>query len=163
MEVYTNRFNRVSPLELHATWRAKLGDRTAAAEAVPYGNGAYLGVEIASWSKGHFTSTPGMILEVTWYATQISSLAVNLTVQNKGEPRKGSLKNAAPGTWQTTRMPIENFKERVRNGPIVPGDRITALIFYVGRQSIERGAVVRVAAVLQHVGMFRPRGESGNK
>lgn len=36
MEVYTNRFNRVSPLELHATWRAKLGDRTAAAEAVPY-------------------------------------------------------------------------------------------------------------------------------
>jgi hypothetical protein len=36
MEVYTNRFNRVSPLELHATWRAKLGDRTAAAEAVSY-------------------------------------------------------------------------------------------------------------------------------
>lgn len=36
MEVYTNRFNRVSPLELHARWRAKLGDRTAAAEAVSY-------------------------------------------------------------------------------------------------------------------------------
>ena len=34
MEVYTNRFNRVSPLEIHCRWRAKLGDRGAAAQAV---------------------------------------------------------------------------------------------------------------------------------
>jgi hypothetical protein len=30
MEVYTNRFNRVSPLEIHTRWTAELGDRNAA-------------------------------------------------------------------------------------------------------------------------------------
>lgn len=34
MEVYTNKFNKVSPLEIHTRWEAKLGDRTAAGEAV---------------------------------------------------------------------------------------------------------------------------------
>lgn len=32
MEVYTNRFNNVSPLEIHSRWNAKLGDKTAAEE-----------------------------------------------------------------------------------------------------------------------------------
>jgi len=36
MEVYTNRFNRVSPLEIHCRWRAKLGGRRAAAQAVSH-------------------------------------------------------------------------------------------------------------------------------
>jgi hypothetical protein len=30
MEVYTNKFNKVSPLELHSRWTAKLGSRSAA-------------------------------------------------------------------------------------------------------------------------------------
>ena len=34
MDVYTNRFNSVSPLELHSRWTATLGDRSAAAESV---------------------------------------------------------------------------------------------------------------------------------
>ncbi len=34
MEVYTNKFNRVRPLQLHSRWRAKLGDRAAAAESI---------------------------------------------------------------------------------------------------------------------------------
>ncbi len=34
METYTNRFNQVSPLEIHARWKAKLGDRSAAAAAI---------------------------------------------------------------------------------------------------------------------------------
>ncbi|MBN1413146.1 MAG: hypothetical protein JW969_20065 [Spirochaetales bacterium] len=34
MEVYTNKFNKVSPLELHSRWTAELGDRKAAASAI---------------------------------------------------------------------------------------------------------------------------------
>ena len=34
MEVYTNKFNQVSPLEIHSRWKATLGDRSAAAEAI---------------------------------------------------------------------------------------------------------------------------------
>lgn len=34
MEVYTNRFNRVSPLEIHCSWRARLGDRSAAEASI---------------------------------------------------------------------------------------------------------------------------------
>lgn len=34
MEVYTNRFNSVSPLEIHSRWEARRADTTAAAEAV---------------------------------------------------------------------------------------------------------------------------------
>ena len=34
MEVYTNKFNQVSPLEIHSRWKAKLGDRTAAEQAI---------------------------------------------------------------------------------------------------------------------------------
>ena len=36
MEVYTNKFNRVSPLEVHSTWRAVRGDSKAAASAVSH-------------------------------------------------------------------------------------------------------------------------------
>ncbi|RKY02004.1 MAG: hypothetical protein DRP54_02700 [Spirochaetes bacterium] len=38
MEVYTNKFNRVSPLQIHARWRAKLGDRTPAVQAISHFN-----------------------------------------------------------------------------------------------------------------------------
>jgi len=34
MEVYTNRFNRVSPLEIHCRWKARLGDRSAAEASI---------------------------------------------------------------------------------------------------------------------------------
>lgn len=34
MEVYTNRFNKVYPLQLHSRWKAKRWDRAAAADAV---------------------------------------------------------------------------------------------------------------------------------
>lgn len=34
MEVFTNKFNRVSPLELHSRWDAKLGDKKAAVDTV---------------------------------------------------------------------------------------------------------------------------------
>jgi hypothetical protein len=34
MNVYTNKFNKVSPLEIHSTWRARLGSRDAASRAV---------------------------------------------------------------------------------------------------------------------------------
>ncbi|MBN2532730.1 MAG: hypothetical protein JXB88_07565 [Spirochaetales bacterium] len=36
MEVYTNKFNKVFPLQLHSQWRAKLGDRSAALNAVSH-------------------------------------------------------------------------------------------------------------------------------
>ncbi len=36
MKVYTNKFNNVSPLELHAEWKARLGDRKAALEAITH-------------------------------------------------------------------------------------------------------------------------------
>lgn len=36
MDVYTNKFNRVSLLELHSHWEARLGDRSAAVEAVKH-------------------------------------------------------------------------------------------------------------------------------
>jgi hypothetical protein len=36
MEVYTNKFNRVSPLEIHSTWRAVRGDSKSAAAAVSH-------------------------------------------------------------------------------------------------------------------------------
>jgi hypothetical protein len=36
MEVYTNKFNTVSPLQLHSRWEAKLGDRSAAHGAVSH-------------------------------------------------------------------------------------------------------------------------------
>jgi hypothetical protein len=38
MEVYTNKFNKVSPLQLHSKWQAKLASRKAAADAVAYFN-----------------------------------------------------------------------------------------------------------------------------
>jgi hypothetical protein len=38
MEVYTNRFNKVYPLQLHSRWVAKRGDRKAAAEAISHFN-----------------------------------------------------------------------------------------------------------------------------
>jgi hypothetical protein len=34
METYTNRFNQVSPLELHCRWEARLGDRSAAIDPI---------------------------------------------------------------------------------------------------------------------------------
>jgi hypothetical protein len=34
MEVYTNRFNRVSPLEVHCRWKARLGGRRAAEASI---------------------------------------------------------------------------------------------------------------------------------
>ena len=34
MKVYTNKFNKVSPLQLHSKWDAVLGGRTAASEAI---------------------------------------------------------------------------------------------------------------------------------
>lgn len=34
MKVYTNKFNKVSPLQLHSKWDAALGDRKAASEAM---------------------------------------------------------------------------------------------------------------------------------
>lgn len=36
MEVYTTKFNKVNPLQLHSRYEARLGSRTAAAEAVEY-------------------------------------------------------------------------------------------------------------------------------
>lgn len=36
MEVYTNKFNKVSPLELHSRWKAKRGDRIAASDAISH-------------------------------------------------------------------------------------------------------------------------------
>jgi len=36
MEVYTNKFNKVYPLQLHSRWKAKLGSRKAAVDAIAY-------------------------------------------------------------------------------------------------------------------------------
>ncbi len=36
METYTNKFNRVSPLEIHSLWKAKRGDNKAASAAVSH-------------------------------------------------------------------------------------------------------------------------------
>ncbi len=38
MEVYTNKFNKVSPLELHTRWKATLGDKQAAQPAITHFN-----------------------------------------------------------------------------------------------------------------------------
>jgi hypothetical protein len=38
MEVYTSKFNKVHPLQLHSKWQAKSGSRKAAADAVSYFN-----------------------------------------------------------------------------------------------------------------------------
>jgi len=38
MEVYTNKFNKVNPLQLHSRWTAKLGGREAAAAAISHFN-----------------------------------------------------------------------------------------------------------------------------
>lgn len=38
MEVYTNKFNKVKKLQLHTRWKAKLGDRKAASEAIAHFN-----------------------------------------------------------------------------------------------------------------------------
>jgi len=38
MEVYTNKFNKLEKLELHSRWNAKLGDRSAAKEAITHFN-----------------------------------------------------------------------------------------------------------------------------
>ena len=36
METYTNKFNKVRPLQLHSRWEAKLADRCAALDAIEY-------------------------------------------------------------------------------------------------------------------------------
>ena len=38
MEVYTNKFNMVKPLQLHSRWEAKLGDRSTALDAISHFN-----------------------------------------------------------------------------------------------------------------------------
>ncbi len=38
MEVYTNKFNRVKPLQLHSRWEAKLSDRSSALDAIAHFN-----------------------------------------------------------------------------------------------------------------------------
>lgn len=38
MDTYTNKFNRVSPLELHSRWEAELGDRASVMDAVDHFN-----------------------------------------------------------------------------------------------------------------------------
>jgi hypothetical protein len=38
MEVYTNKFNTVKPLQLHSRWEAKLADRSAALDAISHFN-----------------------------------------------------------------------------------------------------------------------------
>jgi YVTN family beta-propeller protein len=38
MEVYTNKFNTVTPVQLHSKWQAKLASRKASADAVTYFN-----------------------------------------------------------------------------------------------------------------------------
>ena len=68
MEVYTNRFNRVSPLELHSRWRARLGDRNAAAEAVsgfpvsPAGHGPGLHLSVQAQIREHLSPVTGYCL-----------------------------------------------------------------------------------------------------
>jgi len=38
MDTYTNKFNQISPLELHSRWKAKLGDRECVMDAVNHFN-----------------------------------------------------------------------------------------------------------------------------
>ena len=38
MEVYTNKFNMVKPLQLHSKWEAKLSDRSSALDAIEHFN-----------------------------------------------------------------------------------------------------------------------------